>query len=126
MDDATIKFITGQNKELKEDLKEFINVNGTLVRATMKAEIDRIDEMNEVRNGRIAKTEYMIKQTRKETGVFRWMHRNPGKAIAAIVILFGGLAYGYHKVDIKKSFEKKSGIYFKDTTTHSAERKPIQ
>ncbi len=137
MDDETIlKFITGQNADLKKDFRGSIADLATTVssRVDDKIEIkmegvnvklDNIIEQKVIQNGRIARVENNIKQTRKETGLFRWMHRNPAKAIVAIVILFGGLAYGFHKVDIKKSFEKKTGIYFKDTTTHSVERKPI-
>jgi len=136
MDDATIKFITSQNKELKDDFRKSIGDLATAVssRVDDKIEIkmtdvhsklDSIIKQNVIRNGRIEANEDDIKETRKETDLFRWMHRNPTKAIAVIVVIFGGLAYGYNKIDIRKGLENK-GIYFKDTTKNIVERNPAR
>jgi len=118
MDDAVIF-------KLFEDQKELIMLNSSGTRATITSEINRIDEMDNKRNNRIGSNEKAIKQIRKETGLFRWMHRNPTKAIVVIVVIFGGLAYGYNKIDIRKGLENK-GIYFKDTTKNIVERNPAR
>ncbi len=136
-DQAILTFITGQNADLKKDFRGSIADLATTVssRVDDKIEIkmegvnvklDNIIEQKVIQNGRIARAENNIKQTRKETGLFRWMHRNPAKAIVAILIIFGGLFYGFIKVDIKRAIGENMGIYFKDTTTHSVERKSIQ
>ncbi|MBG7617676.1 MAG: hypothetical protein IZT57_04835, partial [Chloroflexi bacterium] len=57
MDAATVKFITDQNLQLKNDLKDIIVANGTVIRGLIISEVDRIDEMDKKRNGRIGKAE---------------------------------------------------------------------
>ena len=122
MDDSTIIALFAQQKE---DITEIVQLNSTSVRGKIESEVNRIDEMDQLRNGRITDAECDITDIRNETCLFRWAHRNPGKAIASFLILFCGLAYGYHKIDIKRTIENKSGVYFKDSTTDTAERGPI-
>ncbi len=96
----------------ENNLKDFINGNGTLVRATMKAEVDRIDEMDKLRNGRINQNEDDIELLQDETRPARWVYRNPKVSafILVCVLLLG--AWGYHKISIKKTIENVTKIEF--------------
>ena len=59
MDDSTIiKLFEIQ----KRDLKEIIQDNGITIRGTIRSEVDRIDEMDKRRNGRIAESEAKIRE----------------------------------------------------------------
>ena len=69
--------------------------------------LDTIKDLDEKRNGKIEKLE-------KETGVMRWMHRNPiPSAIAVLIIIMIG-AFGYHRINIKKTVENITKIELKD------------
>ena len=135
MDTDMVKFITEQNKDLKEDfikqnielkadLKEIVDINGTFIRATMKAEVDRIDEMDRLRNDRIGKNEGCIEEIKEQTAVWRWMHVNPLKSAIIMMSLFAGLAYGYHKINLPKTIENTTGIVIDNETVSTAEREP--
>jgi len=59
MEDATIiKLFEIQ----KSDLKEIIEDNGVAIRGVIRSEVDRIDELDRKRNGRIADNEKLIKE----------------------------------------------------------------
>ncbi len=116
MDDATIHFITSQNTQLKEDLKDIILANGTVIRGKIVSEIDRIDELDKRRNSRIEKAEDNIVLIKKETRISRWAHRNPKLALITFVILVAGVATGLHTINVKRTIEKVMKIEFNETT----------
>ena len=65
--------------------------------------LDISNKADEKRNGRIEKIE-------NQTGVIRWMHRNPiPSAIALLVVIMMG-AWGYHKINVKKTVENITKI----------------
>ena len=131
---STSDFIIEQNHELKEDLKEFILMNGSLDRAKMINIIDPIakdvaliKEQGIKRNGRLEELENCkaeqldLLRVEKETTFTRWMHRNP--RIAIIGILIAALVFGvtsavsYHKVDARRSIEKVLPIVLQEMET---------
>ena len=89
MDTETIKFITGENrelrKELKKDLKEIIG--------------PVMDE---------------VKIIKRETRVSRWAHRNPKVAIITVVILIASVSIGLHTVGVKRAVDRLMRIEIKD------------
>ena len=93
MDDiAIVKLFT--------DLSEKVSTQGTATRATMMAEAD-VAHMNH-------------QKLVKETSVWRWMQRNPGKAIPAVIILLLLLISGSDRIDVESIFEKTTGIEIVD------------
>ena len=114
MDAETIKFITAQNKELKEDLKDIIMANGTVIRGKIESEVDRIDEMDKLRNGRICDAEEDIKELKKETALARWINRNKKLALVLFALSVFALAFGYHAINFKRTVEKIMKIELND------------
>ena len=110
MDDATITFITEQNRQLKDDLKDIIMANGTVIRGKIESEVDRIDEMDKKRNGRICKNEDDIKDLKKDTRASRWLHRNPKAAVIIILAASVFLMTAFHTINVKRTIEKITKI----------------
>ena len=106
MDAETIKFITEQNRGLKNDLKDIINLNGSAIRATMESEVDRIDEMDKRRNGKISENRADIYELRKETRISRFAQRNAGKVIIGFIIIVAVISVAAHTVNVKRTIEK--------------------
>jgi hypothetical protein len=93
MDDiAIVKLFT--------DLSEKVSLQGRATRATMMAEAD-VTHMNH-------------EKLSKDTSVWRWIQRNPGKAIPAAIILLLLLISGSDRIDVEKMFEKTTGIEIVD------------
>ena len=80
----------------------------------MTSEIDRVDEMNKIRNGRIEKNEADIDEIQDDTGLFRRMHRNPGKSIIIGIIIIAFIALGAYQINVRRTIEKATPIEFKD------------
>ena len=114
MDAETIKFITDQNRELKEDLKDIIVVNGTVIRGKIESEIDRIHEMDEIRNGRICIAEEKIEKISNETVIARWVNRNKRTALIIFMLSVFALAFGYHAINFKRTVEKIMKVELND------------
>ena len=74
MDSDDIRLITELQEKMEQRIVETINGTATGIRATIKGEVNRIDEMDKQRNNRISKLE-------NQTVVIRWAHRNPKVAI---------------------------------------------
>ena len=124
MDAADIKIITELNSQLRDDLKEVIVLNGSAIRAKMEAEVDRVREMDAIRNGKIDANRDELCALRDQTAFWRWMHCNPWKSALIVLIAFAGMAYGYHRVDIKKTVENTTGVSLIDNRTDVVERVP--
>ncbi len=99
MDAETITFITDQNRQLKNDLKDIVEVNGTVVRAKIESEVDRLDK-------RFIPVEKDVKILKKETSIFRWAHRNPKVAIITAVVFVACVAISLHTVGVKRIVER--------------------
>ena len=99
MDGDTIQFITNQNKELKGDLKDIIEANGTAVRGKIEAEADRMDK-------RFIPIEKDVKILKRETRISRWAHRNPRVAIVGFILAMAVLMIGLHTLNVKRTVEK--------------------
>jgi hypothetical protein len=78
-------------------------VEGTLTRATMMAEVDRIDEMDKVRNG-------SIKIALAETSFWRWAQRNYKFVLPAALILLVMFIKGSDRIDLHKTVENATKI----------------
>lgn len=93
-----------------EKMHEFIKASSTLTRAKMESEVDRINEMDKLRNGRIGQNEEDIEELQEETRPARWVYRNPKvSAVILIVVIMLG-AWGYHNRIIRGVIENKTGI----------------
>ena len=114
MDKETIDFIVKQNQILKKDLKESIELNGIVVRGTIRSEVNRIDEMDKIRNGKIDCNERDIEMLQKETRLSRWMQRNPKVAIIGLIIIISVIALGAYQMNIKPTIEKYLRIELHD------------
>ncbi len=99
MDAETVTFITDQNRQLKNDLKDIVEVNGTVVRAKIESEVDRLDK-------RFIPVEKDVKILKKETSIFRWAHRNPRVAIIGALLVLAGVFVGLHTINVKRTVEK--------------------
>ena len=113
MDAETIKFITDMNREQSEYLKDIITANGTVIRGKIESEIDRIDEMDKLRNGRITKVEEDIDSVCCETKTVRWLWRNPKTGYILIVILIAAISLGAYQINLKRTIEKVLHIELK-------------
>jgi len=114
MDAETIKFITDQNRELKDDLKDIIVANGTVVRGKIESEVDRLEEMDKIRNGRVECLEKEIKTVKHDSRLFRWAHRNPKVSIIVVIVLLSVIALGAHNINVKRTIEKVTKIELND------------
>ena len=56
-----------------------------------------------------------IRAIKKPLAPFIWMQKNPGKTIAALIVMFMLSAFLFHIIDFEKTFESKTGIELKDT-----------
>ncbi len=102
-----IKLITGLQDKMEGRLVDAIKGQGSGIRATMKAEVDRIEVLDKIRNNKIETNGEEIKKIKKETVAARWMQRNRRLSIIILVIFMA--AYGYHEINFKRSLER----YFK-------------
>ena len=101
----------------REDMKfitEVVQANGAAVRATIKAEIEVIKEMDKVRNGRILKNEDRVKELKDQTVFMRWMERNKKVTAVVLVLFVFGVASLYHAINFKRTVEKVLKIELKD------------
>lgn len=128
MDNPTIlKMFERQDKSMEAmegRLKEFIQVTSALNYQKIVGKLDPIeDDIAEIkkndiiRNGRLEKTEDDIDCLRQETGITRWIHNHPIYGAIALLILFMGLAYGYHKlkINVPETIENTTGIVIEES-----------
>ena len=119
MDNATIIKLFDK---YEKSIKETIELNGSAIRATMMSEVDLIHIMDANRNNRIGKCEEKIKVVLSETSVPRWLHRNPRVSIAIFLVVFAGLFYGMHRINMPRTIENATGVAIIDHRTDTVER----
>ena len=102
---------------MKKDLMEAINSQGSGTRAKIESEVNRIDEMDKIRNGKISKNSEDIIALEEETKLSRWCERN--KKLTALFLLIGmlGVAFAYHSINFKRTVEKILKIELNDINT---------
>ena len=115
LDTEDIKVITGLQDKMEERLVEAIKGTGTGVRAKIESEVNRIDEMDKIRNGRIQKNADDIEDLEAETKIARWVQRNKRLSVIIAAIFMMGMAFGYHTINIKRTVEKYLNIELKDS-----------
>ena len=96
------------------DIIQLIKDQGTVTRAVIRAEIDRIDEMDRKRNGIINETKQKVIKLEAETRWTRWMWRNPK---ASIIIFVTGVALvlmGFNAINVRRTAEKVLNIELKE------------
>ena len=96
------------------EIIEVIKMEGTATRGLIRSEIDRIDEMNELRNGRIDKNKDDLYQLNKETRLSRFAQRNAGKMIIGFIIIVAIISLGAHSINVKRTIEKAMRIELKE------------
>ena len=114
MDTEDIKLITDLQAKSEERIIGHINGTAKGVRAKIESEVNRIDEMDKLRNGRISENEDDIKEIKEETRISRWAHRNPKVAIITVVILIASVSIGLHTVGVKRAVERLMRIELKE------------
>ena len=114
LDTEDIKLITDLQGKMEERLVETIKGTATGVRAKVESEVDRINEMDKIRNGRIDKNTDDIEMLERETRVGRWAQRNPKIAIIGFIIFVASIAIGAYSMNVKRTVEKVLKIEFKD------------
>jgi hypothetical protein len=101
---------------MEKRLTEAITSQGTGTRATIEAEVNRIDMMDKIRNGKIAHNESELEILQRETRIARWCQRNKRlSAIIAIIVILGVMV-SYQSINIKQSIEKHLKIELKEDT----------
>lgn len=110
LDPDTVKFIVDQNERLENNMKEYMDLTGTATRGAIKAEVDRIDQMDKIRNGKIANNEEEIDIVKDETSFGRWAQRNKKFSIPAVFVLLIGLIIGVILLGPEKVIEKAAGV----------------
>lgn len=114
MDKETMEFLLKQNNDLKEDMKEYINLHSTSIRGAIKSEVDRIDEMDKIRNGRIERNKDDIELIKKETAIVRWINRHPRISTIIAIAMVALIALGAHEINLKRTIEKVTNIELKE------------
>ena len=134
MDEAI--YIALLNKQ-ERSMKDFITGANTLQNARMinridpiETKLDEIIQQNAVRNGRMesAEDDIIELQSHVESSerVFCWIKNRWYVILIALMLLSMVSAWGYHNINLKRTIENKSGVYFKDSTTDTAERGPVE
>ena len=91
----------------KKDLKEIIEENGVVIRGLMRSEVNRIDEMDQKRNG-------AIRDLLCETTVWRWAQRNYKFVLPAALFILILIIKGSDRIDVNALFENTTGIELTD------------
>lgn len=125
MEDPTIVRIFERqdenNKAMEGRLKEFIQVSGALNYQKIVGKLDPIEDdiadikaANVIMRGSIEKNADDIDCLRGETRFGRWVQRRPLQAaIGAMIVIMMG-AYGYHKINFKKTVENTTGVVIEE------------
>jgi len=101
------------------DIIELIKMEGTLTRGLIRSEIDRIEEMDQKRNGSIKENKELIKKIEKETIWVRWINKNPKKTIIIFfILLIGGVALA-NAINVHRTAERILNIELKDKTENT-------
>ena len=114
LDTKDIQLITGLQDKMEERLVGAIKGLGSGMRATMSAEVDRIEVLDEIRNGKIEANDEEIKKLKKETKIARWIQRNRRLAVIILFIAMFTAAWGYHTINFKRTVEKILRIELKN------------
>lgn len=113
LDAETVKFIVDQNERLENNMKEYMALTGTATRGTIKSEVDRIDQMDKIRNGKIGHNKDEIDIVKEETSFGRWAQRNKKVTVPVVLIFVIWMAIGSPGIDARGTFEKVFKVEFK-------------
>jgi hypothetical protein len=109
-----IKLITGLQSDMEGRLTTAIEGLGTGIRAKMESEVDRIDELDKLRNGKIGKCETEIETIKEQTKIARWIQQNKKFAAIILILFFFIVAYGYHTINFRKTIKEVTRIELND------------
>jgi hypothetical protein len=114
LDTEDIKLITDLQGKMEERLVTAIGGLGSGLRATMKSEVDRIEVLDDIRNGKIECNDEEIKKLKKETKIARWIQRNRKLSVIILFIAMFTAAWGYHTINFKRTVERILKIELKE------------
>ena len=114
LDTEDIKLITGLQSEMEGRLVGAIKDQGLSVKTKIQSEVNRIEVLDALRNGKIEKSEKEIKLVKKETQIARWIQRNKKLSVIIIAVAMLIVAFGYHTLNFKRAAEKYLKIEWKD------------
>ncbi|MCK5605354.1 hypothetical protein KAR91_25915, partial [Candidatus Pacearchaeota archaeon] len=98
-----IKLITELQSKMEDRLVTAIGGLGSGIRAKMESEVDRIEVLDEIRNGKIEENGEEIKKLKKETKIARWIQRNRRNSTIILVLFIFAVAYSYHTINFKRT-----------------------
>ena len=89
-------------------------MQATATRALMKSEIDRIEEMDKVRNGKINENYQCMRRIEKETFWARWVGKNAKLALIIFIVSVALILMGFNAINVRRTVEKMTDIELKD------------
>ena len=87
------------------------------IRVYVDAGFESIDKADKIRNGRLNKVEEDTQTIGNDTGLWRWMHRNPLKAAGVAVLFISLVAFGLHKIDFNQTLVNTTGVSIRSNET---------
>ena len=114
LDTEDIKLITSLQSDMEKRVVDAISGLGSGLRAKMESEVDRIEVLDKIRNGKIENNGEEIKKLKKETTIARWIQRNRRLSVIIITIAMLAVAFSYHTINFKRTVEKVLKIELKD------------
>ena len=109
-----IKLITDLQFNMEKRLVDAIKGQGTGMRAKIESEVNRIEEMDKIRNGKIRCNEEEVDILKDETKIARWIQCNKKTAVTIFIVVVAAIGMGMAKIDVKRSIEKAAKIELRD------------
>ena len=109
-----IKLITDLQSQMETRLVDAIKDQGLSVKTKIQSEVNRIEVLDALRNGKIETNGEEIKKLKKETKIARWIQRNRRNSAIILVLFIFAVAYSYHTINFKRTVEKILRIELKD------------
>ena len=106
LDTEDFKLLTDLQSNMEERIVSAIHGSAKGVRAKVESEVNRIDEMDKIRNGRIADNEEEIEIVKDETKLARWVQRNKRLTVIIAALFIFAVAFAYHELNFKRTIEK--------------------
>ena len=106
LDTEDMKLITGLQSEMEGRILTAIKGVGSNMMAKIESEVNRIEVLDALRNGKIEDNEKELKLLKKETKIARWIQKNKRNSIIIIVVTMLIVAFSYHSINFKRTIER--------------------
>lgn len=115
LDTEDIKLITGLQEKMETRLVDAIKDQGLGVKTKIQSEVNRIEVLDALRNGKIEANGDEIKKIKKETVIARWIQRNRRLSLIILIVFIFAAAFAYHEINFKRTVERYFRIELNDT-----------